>query len=309
MVRRYYEVNHIKAEFMGDPKAALKPTTPLKYVQENIGVMLSGGKDSVHLLLKLLEKYPKEKIHCLYTSNLNRSETYYEKIAIKNICEHLGVSYTIITPINSIKLNRTGHNIALREEIATVLSIPTLIDKKIKHVYFGSFNSFAKIDPIMYCSSKECLEFLNQWTTPFGFTLEFHNHVDFNSGSHIGVFEEMATKYREILLMTSSCYTQLNFREHRYELFKKHVPAIPIYQGCGSCIKCLRINSAILLFDEKARRAPEREKLFLFNHLEAFWRDRYAADTSLGEHMKLLIPQYSGKCKSSHSLESHPSVT
>lgn len=307
MVTRYYEVN--KLPFTATKKQYSQHSTNIKYPQDpkKIAIMMSGGKDSVHLMLKLIEAHGAENIFAVYVANLNRSETYYETRAVMRICDKLKVKYKIVRPINSVKLNRTGHNIALREELCVTLALPYLIHQKIQHVYFGSFNSFRKIDPIMYCSSKECLEFLNQYLSRHGIKFEFHNHIFFNSDSHIGIFQEMIEKYKDILDMTSSCYTQLNFREHRYELFKKKVPHIPIYNGCGSCIKCLRINSAILLFAKFD--APITERAFLFDHLTKFQKEKYPSDTSLNEHITALRKRQSlaSSTERSHQQQNIPS--
>jgi hypothetical protein len=152
------------------------------------------------------------------------------------------------------------------------------LKRKIKTVYFGSFISFSKIDPPMYCSSQECLEFVNEWLASTGVRFEFKNQIDAGITENEGIFREMVEKYPEILALTSSCYTQLNFREHRYELFKSKVPSIPIYEGCGSCIKCLRINMAILLY---GKQGTEKDRQVLKSHIMRLFTHKYASDSVL----------------------------
>lgn len=121
MVKRYFEVNKLNPLYMGAPKTIGK-TLPLSYTQNEDALMISGGKDSIHLLLRLLELG--KKPFCIYVKNLNRSETYYETRAVKSICEKLGVKFQIVEPTNSIKLNRMNHNIAFREELSVILALP-----------------------------------------------------------------------------------------------------------------------------------------------------------------------------------------
>ena len=57
-----------------------------------------------------------------------------------------------------------------------------------------------------------------------------------------------------LLSLTSSCYCQKNFREHRNDLLTSKFPKQYLYHGCGSCVKCMRINGGILAFTSNFTR-------------------------------------------------------
>lgn len=298
LIQRYFEVNELPLKILGEPDSTSK-IGGLKYTQDKkkIAIMFSGGKDSVHLAIKLIEKYGRENLTAFYVKNINKSESYYETRAAENICKKLEINLEIIRPTNSIKLNRMNHNISLRGELVATLALPYLIRDKISKIYFGTFSSFKKIDPPMFGEHEEALEYFNDWIAPSGLHFDFHEHF---ADIKIDVYKDMVQKHRDILNMTSSCYTQLNFREHRYVIFKDNVPDIPIYDGCGSCIKCLRINSAILLFDPDAKNWPKDQIAFLLQHFVEF-SERYPNDGSFQEHLKLLISRYKGMSTALHS--------
>lgn len=292
LTRRYFEVNGLAPKFTGEPNSLkISSNRDIKQESKKSAVFFSGGKDSVHLALRLLETHDKNDLFAVYVANLNKSETYYEARATKAICDRLGIKHVIVRPVNSIRLNRANHNISLRGQMIFTLSLPYLIREKIKHIYFGNFFSFDEIHPPMFGEHKEALGYLNSWLEPFGLNYEFHPHF---VKQNIEIYEEMIGKWRDILDMTSSCYTQMNFREHRFAHFKAKVPDIPVYAGCGTCIKCLRINSAILLFDKFAKEAPLDQQEYLMNHFRN-WSDRYPEDESFQDHFARLNARYTQK--------------
>lgn len=289
LTRRYFEVNKLQPKYMGESSSLkISSNRDIKQDENKIAVFFSGGKDSVHLAVKLAEKYHSKDIFCIYVANLNKSESFYEARATKAICDKLGFKYEIIRPTNSIKLNRMNHNISLRGQLIFTLALPYLIREKIKHIYFGNFFSFDEIHPPMFGEHKEALGYLNEWLKPFNLNYTFHPHF---VKENIEIYQDMIEKWRDILDMTSSCYTQMNFREHRFKLFKARVPDIPIYAGCGSCIKCLRINSAILLFDKNAQTAPIEQQKYLMEHFKS-WSARYPEDESFQDHFSRLSARY-----------------
>lgn len=285
LMKRYLESKKMDIRMVGIPS----PIIPVKELiqGENICIMLSGGKDSVHLLVKALEKYPKDKLYCFYVPNLNKSEQYYEKKSVIKICNKLGVK--IITPEvkNSVQINRMNHNISFREQLIFTICLPYILNYQCGKIYWGNYVSF--FDPFahLYVASKESVDFISQCLEEFGIKITHHNHTDlvenFNADS---IFSEMVIQYRELLDLTSSCYTQINFRENRHKLLKGKIKSINIYNGCGSCIKCLRINAAILAFGEYDKKS--QDYIYLANHIMKFYKEKYHHDETLSQLVPML---------------------
>ena len=262
LLKSYFHNKKQDTKYINSPKENKSITC--KRTGNNIAVMLSGGKDSVHLLLKLSEKLPKNNIICFYTPSLNKSEQYYEKKAVKKICSKLEIKLIILDLKCSVKLNRMNHNISLREQLIYTICLPYLIENECSIVYWGNCIDFYSDNPSIYSASKSALDFVNEYLGYYGIEILQNNHSDIikNFKSNI-IFEEMTTKYKEYLDLTSSCYSQLNFKETKHKRLKAKFSDIELYNGCGSCIKCLRINAALLLYRDKNH--PEGIKLL--NHI------------------------------------------
>jgi hypothetical protein len=129
------------------PFSLCKPKnfTPIKGITNGVDltkaiVMFTSGKDSLHLLLRLIEsgKFQPENILCIYVKNLNKSETHYEQIAIRKISLATGMKFKIVELSNSVKINRTGHNIGLREQLILMLALPYILDFGASEVFYGT---------------------------------------------------------------------------------------------------------------------------------------------------------------------------
>lgn len=246
MLEHYFHLKEHQFQKHGDP-ARIEEAPPQGETSQKVAVFLSGGKDSVHLLLKLLEHRPAYGIVAFYVGGLNRSEQHYEKKAVKAVCQKVGVELVCIEPKNSIKLNRDGHNISLREELALVTALPYIVEMGINTCYWGTIDSFRDLDKRFFASSYEALLYITVLLRSVGVHLEHKNTQDVDPEvTSISVFNDMVVKWPEYLDLSSSCYTQINFREKRHELLQDKVQTIQIAKGCGQCIKCCRINAAIL---------------------------------------------------------------
>jgi len=212
--------------------------------ENKIGIAFTGGKDCVYLLIKLIEEgYKKKNIYCFYVTNINKSESYYEKIAADKICKYFGVNFRIINCKVSVKINRENHNIGLREQLIIGLMLPYLKYYRIRTVMFGIKSKIVSIASDDFFIFDKYEEYLNEIIE-----LKIESRPkQVCDETDLSIAISMDKNYRSILDMTASCYTQLNFRERRHNNLAKKFAFLPIYNGCGLCQKCMIINGAIFL--------------------------------------------------------------
>ena len=257
-------------------------------------VMFTSGKDSLHLLLRLIEEFGKENILALYCSNINKSENYYETKAVKKICAHLGVRWKIIKVTNSIRLNRTNHNIGLREQLTLGTALPYILSWRAKHVWYGVYRAFDDIMSGVFSHHKSAFEIATGHLKEVGVDLTISNHIDYPI-QNIMILKFLIEKHRDIFFMSSSCYSQLNFREMHHRREQKKYPDIELYHGCGICLKCLIANGGILLFDKKAQMAPGLQRDRLKNQIIRGYKSKHPDDGALKQIYDMMM---TGKCES-----------
>jgi 7-cyano-7-deazaguanine synthase in queuosine biosynthesis len=252
--------------------------------RQRVTVMFSGGKDSAHVLQRLLEKGCRpQDLQAIYITNINRSETAYEKRAAWAICRSLDVTPHVVEVNNSVKLNRTGHNIGLREQLLLGLALPWVTHFQSQRVIFGATRAFEVIQAPLYCTHRSAFELYSEFLREYGITVDIENHPDYPEVTESGILRDLIERGRALLDATSSCYTQMNFREAHHDRLQAKLPAMPLYNGCGSCLKCLRINAAILLYDPRAKAAPADQRAALARHIYTGATDRFPTDGQLAD--------------------------
>lgn len=225
-----------------------KPLDPAKAT-----IMLTGGKDSVHALLRAIELYGAGNVQALYVDRINRSESGYEKLASKRIAEKLGVRWRMVRTVNSIKQNRTHHRISLREQLCTVLGLPCILEFGSKVVIFGLTTHTADLDVAgvtgaLYTDTDDAFAIFDAAMREYGVVLDVYRHPDFGAIDEAIILKDLCENHRDLLYECCSCFTQRNFRERMHKALQEKVPTIELYGGCGSCMKCVRINAALMTY-------------------------------------------------------------
>jgi hypothetical protein len=280
LMERYLTLNKIKYRVRGELQK--KKITKFVYPKsDSIGIMFTSGKDSLHLLLKLIESHGAKKITAFYIKNINKSETHYEQQSVVEICKKLEIDLEMISASNSIVLNRSNHNIGLREQLLATCVVPFLIQRKISKLYFGLHESFKNINPPLYGSNEEAFGFWQKALAQYGLEIEIHGHVDSEKLNEYGITKEIISKHPDLLSLSSSCYTQLNFREYRHAQMAQKYPHLALYQGCGTCLKCLRINGTKLAMGLIGD--VKEEKTALANYIINRFEQDYHMDHTLEE--------------------------
>lgn len=254
-------------------------------------VMFTSGKDSLHLFLRLIEsgKYLPGNILCIYVKNLNRSETHYEQLAIRKISQATGMKFKIVDLANSVKINRTGHNIGLREQLILMLSLPYILNFGASEVYYGLHASFYNQHKFLLSSHQSSFDLVTKaLVSYYGVQINVHNHIDYPNVDELGIARDLIERHRDLLNLTSSCYAQINWREKNNKFLQESVPTIKVYNGCGYCLKCLRINGAILLYDKDAKNAPEPHRRVLTQHIMKKYLSQFREDETLTEVVRQL---------------------
>ncbi len=252
----YYAANKIDHTLRASI-TVVPPAPVTKLDDDKVAIMLTGGKDSVHALLEVLKTTKPENVMGIYIPNINRSESYYEKQAVPNICNKLGVAHHVVDLKNGVKLNRTDHNIALRDQFMVMIALPYIIQFGAKRVMFGLKG--AHLPAAMFTSEIEAFDLFEKRLLLDGIEIKVIFHPR-GKITELQIIRELFEKSPEILALTSSCYTQLNFRESRNKACQVRNPGVKIYHGCGSCLKCLRVNSALMLYKESGPLL-ERKKM------------------------------------------------
>jgi len=246
--------------------------------ESKIAVAFSGGKDCVYLVHKLIESgYKPENILNLYIPSLNKSESYYEKIAVEKISKKFGCQFHIIPTVNSIKLNRTGHNIGVREQLIAGLCLPYMIQFGASKIYFGLKKEVSNSH--LYSDDPKVFKLYQDRINKDVPQIELVPYSLLKGTTDLDIAKVMAREMRDILDITSSCYTQLNFREKRHETLKQRFKEIPIYNGCGSCQKCMIINAAIVL--EMVEVIKDSTKKRFLNFYEKRMEEKFMDNTDI----------------------------
>ena len=224
LVRLYFENVSHKVRLLAGDRAAQDSKSyinnQIQMDESKAAVMFTSGKDSLHLTLRLIEtgKFSHKDIIWVYVKNLNRSETHYEQIAAKKLAERLSIKLHIVDLKNSVKINRTGHNIGLREQLVLTLAIPYIVGFKAKNVFFGLHASFVDIHQYLFSSHKSAFDLLNISYEKAGISLVISNHIDYPEVTELGIAKYLVEKHRDLLDLTSSCYSQINWREQNPEV-------------------------------------------------------------------------------------------
>lgn len=234
----------------GKPEKSIK----LKYNfdGQKVAVAFSGGKDCVYLVDKLIKsgKNPND-ILCLYIPNLNKSESHYEKIAVEKISNYLGCQFHILDVTNSIKINRSGHNIGIREQLISCLCLPYMIQFGADSLYFG-LKSEKSDDDLLFTDRRDVFQILQNRINQDVPQINLIPYGPLEGMTDLEISKCIFQNSPKLLELTSSCYTQINFREKRHDKLQSQFPSMKLYNGCGQCQKCMIINGAIAIFQESS---------------------------------------------------------
>ncbi len=283
LLAKYYELNLDEWNIKNiSDKSKSEVKTPLD--KNKITIMFTGGKDSLHVLLTLLKKHKAENIQCVYIPNINKSESYYERTTVDKICTKAKVKFIVVDVSNSVRINREGHNIGLRDQLLVVLALPYILQFGSHRVIFGLHDAFWKLSGPLFTSHCSAFGFLMDHLREMGVEIKIEPHPN-KAITEIQITRELIEKWPEYFWMTNSCYRQLNFRERQHKACQERHPDFKIYHGCGNCIKCLRINGILALYESSGNfaarwnMAKEVNNKFITNHV---------GDHTLLEIVKLL---------------------
>ena len=259
------------------------PEVPLR--ADRVTVLCSGGKDSVHLAVRLLETgCAPADCQLVYVTNVNRSEAHYERLAVQRVAKELGVAHVLVPVTNGIRLNRFRHNIGLREQLLLGCALPHVVAFGSGRVLFGSMGrEWEEFHPELYASHESAQTLYAAFLAASGIPVQIGPHLDYPDHDERWMLEDFIRRHRALLTLTASCYTQANFRERHHALLAAKVSRLPIYQGCGICLKCLRINAGLLLYDLEMATAPRAQWDRLRQHVLTAQGARFPNDARLGE--------------------------
>lgn len=245
-------------------------------------VLCSGGKDSVHLAARLLETgWPAQDVQLVYVTNVNRSEAHYERQAVDRVARHLGIGAVQVPVTNGIRLNRGNHNIGLRQQLLLACALPHIVAFGSQRVFTGALHEWDEFGT--YTSHQTTQAIFIDFLISAGVPITLAPHIDYPAVSDRGLLEDFIRRHRALLSLTASCFTQANFRERHHALLASKVPGLPIYHGCGVCVKCLRINAGLLLYDLELANAPRALWEKLRAHVVSAWHERFPDDPNLCE--------------------------
>ena len=285
LVADYYNYNNVQVSTWESSKLKEIEKGEYKTDSKKVTIMFTGGKDSLHALLHYMEKLDKSKIQCIYIPNINRSETLYERKTVEQIAKKCGVSFQIVEIKNSVRINRSNHNIALRDQLILTLALPYIVQFRSSTVCFGLHNAFRHLaDSSLFTSHISAFKFLTTRMESSGINLKIVEHPR-SPITEIEITKELIEKHNEFFWMTNSCYRQLNFRERQNASCQKRHPDFKIYNGCGNCLKCLRIHGILCLYESSGHKAARWNMAKEVNNV---FLEKYSSDHTLLEILKEL---------------------
>jgi hypothetical protein len=143
--------------------------------------------------------------------------------------------------------------------------------------------------PQLFTSHKKAFDHFLRGLNKYGIRLTVSNHIDWPNISEVKILENLLMHHNDLFMMTNSCYTQKNFREMHHRKQQSKFKTIQLYNGCGVCLKCLRINTAILLWSKD--KHDEIEAKILLKFIKRKFLQKFSTDSTLRDLIKL-IDQY-----------------
>ncbi len=283
LLKEYLQTNSVKLTAPGAPGVTPKLAKKINLDESKHVVFLTSGKDSVHLLNKICENFGPLNVLAIYVDRINKSEAVYESEQAPIIASHFGCHFQMIEVTNSISLNRDGHNIGLRDQMILVSALASVLNFGAKTVWYGVTHHVQP--PALWTETYEAhSHLLKLINATYDCDLKVRFHCE-NGVHEIDILKAIVNQ-PELLKLTSSCYTQKNFREHRHEILRSKFPMQVLYHGCGYCVKCMRINGGILAFTDNFDRLFAR-----------WWLEKVDAWDREDETLKALRPQVANKFK------------
>jgi hypothetical protein len=286
LIKGYYAANQVPLRNFKTVGAPVKPFEgSLSGDPGRAIVYLTGGKDSVHLAVRLKEKLGAVNVKAVYVAGLNRSETFYERRTVPIICSKIGIDVDIYECSNGIKLNRTGHNIGLREQLVIALSWPTIVNFNAGSLYFGLTHDESLIPSMLWTDTPEAFESMEEFGRYYGQQFKIKRHLDYPGITEELIMRDMIVQYPHLLKHVESCYTQMNWRENMHKMLANSC-GLEIYKGCGYCVKCCRINASMMLYDARIFLAPIAKRKILLQHILKMITEKFSDDSFLVETIK-----------------------
>jgi len=247
IISMYFKEHNKTPNFLTPSSSKASENKKIDYTfdDKKVAIAYSGGKDCVYLAIKLIESGIKpENILNIYIPNINKSESHYEKIAVEKTSNFLGCQYHIVETKNSIKVNRSGHNIGTREQLIAGIALPYMIQFGASKLYFGLKKDSGDL---LFTDRRDVFDLFEKRIKYDVPQIDLIPYGPLVGLTDLSIAKYMVKNCPGILDLTSSCYTQINFRERRHKALQDKFPNIPLYNGCGSCQKCMIINGAIVI--------------------------------------------------------------
>lgn len=212
-----------------------------QWIGDRVMICLTGGKDSVMQLIECIDEYGKDRLIGFYVDGLNRSEQSYEREAVVALCKLHGIPHIIAKAQISGQMNRMGHMIGMRDQL--ILTMATMYARREAASTLAMGLHFAE--------SSETSPLWSESRTAITLWADIAKAKGFPVTIRVLPYDELETIDRIIghmdsLNLSVSCYTQRNFRENQHQRMVKKLPGSWVHpNGCGLCIKCVRIQAVI----------------------------------------------------------------
>ena len=182
---------------------------------------------------------------------------------------------------NGVKLNRLSHNIGLREQLILFLALPHILEHRAGAAYYGLHAQIGSLSPALWTADAEALGLASAFLAAHGLGLACRKHIDFPDVDEERIIADLCARAPDLLRESTSCYTQPNFREQHHKMLSKKLPGLPLYKGCGNCVKCCRINAGLLLYAQERETWPEGPRKNLAAHITKRFNEKFKDDHTL----------------------------
>jgi hypothetical protein len=231
--------------------------------QEKVVVGLSGGKDSVYVLVKAMEEYGKDNVVAVYVDNIMGICPEQERAACNIVCEKLGIRLVSLKIKNSFKKHRGILNGA-EISMAVALIIPIAVYFNAYKVIMGTIQTetdIFQVQPPTFSETMPAIELFNDFLSNIGLNIKMVSGVPETKVPLIYLMQN----YPDIMKETVSCMMLSGFLVSHRKRAIRNYPEFPFYERmCGVCAKCMMINVFRMRYQDDVKKVLMKESVYKY---------------------------------------------
>ena len=230
---------------------------------DKVVVGLSGGKDSVYVLVKAIEEHGKDNALAVYVDNIMGICPEQERAACNSVCKKLGVRLVSLKIKNSFKKHRGILNGA-EISMAVALIIPVAVYFNASKVIMGTIQTetdIFQVQPPTFSETMPVIELFNDFLSNIGLDIKMVSGVSETKAPLIYLMQN----YPDIMKETVSCMMLSGFLASHRKRAIRNYPEFPFYERmCGVCAKCMMINIFRMRYQDDVKKILMKESVYKY---------------------------------------------